>query len=256
MTGVVERDRIGSITHTVLQEYFSGRMGRPLRADDVDEPVMEALVSGAFEGEFGPDPTGRPYLVRRQLLRRMKEFLRHYQLPLIRRQNIIITALESTLSCTVAGFRITGRLDRVETRDGVLHVVDYKTGSSTPALRFRLSSFDVATRDTWSKSIGSLQLPIYLLLLAETTGLDPAGMQAAYLDLGRNRLDEGAEVFFCEENQDRGEKFAVAKDVVLYLLSEIADPRIPFKPTSEPDKACPYCEFRYICGTQWAGGKR
>ena len=39
--------------------------------------------------------------------------------------------------------------------------------------------------------------------------------------------------------------------VIFRLLEEIVDSSIPFIPVRDTKGTCPYCDYQYICGTQW-----
>jgi hypothetical protein len=52
---------------------------------------------------------------------------------------------------------------------------------------------------------------------------------------------------------DAVSSYEVIKDVIMGLLAEITDPRVPFSPSRERRDSCPACAFRYVCGTQWMG---
>jgi hypothetical protein len=77
-----------------------------------------------------------------------------------------------------------------------------------------------------------------------------------FLFLGRVRLDREIESPLFKEGDERQEQFATLKQVILNLLKEITNPALLFGPARDLRKACPLCDFRYICGTQWIVSRR
>jgi CRISPR/Cas system-associated exonuclease Cas4 (RecB family) len=150
----------------------------------------------------------------------------------------------------VEGFYLKGRLDSVEQRGGITVIVDFKTGASENYLRINLEKLDVARRETWSEAIGSLQLPFYLLLYTEKKRRTIDELNALFLLLGRAKISNEIEVPLFRESSP-AETFVPLKTVIFKLLGEIINPQIPFMPASDRKKACPSCDFQYICGTQW-----
>jgi hypothetical protein len=77
--------------------------------------------------------------------------------------------------------RVKGVLDRVEKdKDGVVWVIDYKTGSKIQLPRAIVAS-KVSDRETIKQEIASFQMPMYLLLCDQHYGLGSgwSGMNAA-----------------------------------------------------------------------------
>ncbi|HTP12710.1 MAG TPA: PD-(D/E)XK nuclease family protein, partial [Bacteroidota bacterium] len=85
-------------------------------------------------------------------------------------------------------------------------------------------------------------------------GADVQRVRPAYVFLGRTPLSRHIEAEFAEDPSERTENFRIAKEVVFLLMNEIADPSIPFSPTSDLQQHCPTCPFTTLCGTQWVQG--
>ena len=254
LSGEIERDVIGILVHRILFEYFKERIDRPLISEALDTAEMKILAERLFGEVFGADLSGAAYLAQRQCATRMTEFLLRYQIPVAKREEITILALESPVTADIEGFRLTGRLDRVEKRGEQIVIMDYKTGGNTNGLRFRLKVLDPEKRETWSRALAGLQLPLYLLLYAHRQGREVDGMMnAAYVLLGRAHMDETVELPFFESDDDPLVKFEASRKIVFALLREIVDPRMPFVATPETGRYCPTCDFQYLCGTQWMG---
>jgi CRISPR/Cas system-associated exonuclease Cas4 (RecB family) len=138
----------------------------------------------------------------------------------------------------------------IEKRGGKTYIIDYKTGSNPNRLKINLNKLDLGSRDSWNEAIGSLQLPFYIMLYAEKTGVQIKDLNGLFLLLGRTVINKDIELRLFEDG-DEEQTFETLKTVILHLLKEIVDPVHPFKPAQDKKASCPECNFKYICGTQW-----
>ena len=250
ITGEIERDDLGNFVHTVLNRYFSGKKGKLLREPDLTIRQMDFLIEDLFEKEYGKDPAGALYLLKRQVKRHMADVLRYYYVPLAKNKAVTVLECEETIQIRVDSFNLTGRLDNVEQRDDKTVIVDFKTGASQNYLKIDIEKLDLDRRETWNEAIGSLQLPFYLLLYTEKKMRPIGELNALFLLLGRSKIGEEIELPLFD-NSSAAEMFVPLRNVILKLLKEITDPLTPFIPATDRKKACPSCNFQYICGTQW-----
>ena len=250
ITGEVERDALGNFVHAVLRRYFSGKKGELLRETDLTTGQMDFIIDDLFEKEYGKDPAGALYLLKRQVKRHMCDALEDYYIPLARNKSLTVLECEETIRMRVDSFNLKGRLDNVEQRNDKTVIVDFKTGSSQNYLKIDIEKLDLDRRETWGEAIGSLQLPFYLLLYSEQKMKPVNELNALFLLLGRSKISEEIELpLFVDSSA--AEIFVTLRKVIFELLREIKDPLIPFGPAINRKKACPKCDFPYICGTQW-----
>jgi ATP-dependent helicase/nuclease subunit B len=250
ISGNIERDELGTFVHLILSSYFSAKMGRPLREDDLHKEEMEKLIETLFEKNYGKDPSGALYLLKRQIKQHLVDFLENYTLPLIREKSVTILACEQKISSNFNGFKLTGQFDRVEQRNEKRVIVDYKTGSNPAYLKIDLNRLDLENREEWSKAIGSLQLPFYILLYSEKEKKPVDELEAIYLLLGRSRIGKEIELPLFNE-ASAPDLFIPLKTVILKLLQEITDASLPFSPAVDRKRECPGCDYQILCGTQW-----
>ncbi|MGO9612329.1 MAG: PD-(D/E)XK nuclease family protein [Dissulfurispiraceae bacterium] len=250
ITGDIARDDLGSFIHSVLRSYFSGRMGRHLRESDIDVSQMDQIIEDRFDEEYGKGPSGSLYLLKRQIKKHMAAVLRNYYVPLVRKKAVTIVSIEDQIDVVVDSFKLSGRLDSIERRDDKTVIVDFKTGSNQNYLRINMEKLDPDGRETWAGAIGSLQLPFYLLLYSEKERIPAEELDALFLLLGRSNVNETAELPLFD-GSSAAEVYAALKAVIFGLLKEVTDPRIAFKASDDSKKACPKCDFQYLCGTQW-----
>jgi ATP-dependent helicase/nuclease subunit B len=246
----VERVDIGRLVHRIMFAYFEKRRGFTLSAADMNGADMKSQVESIFQEIYGPEPIGPVYLLRRQVLRQMETYLQRYERPLASRLPVTILRLEHRIERSVEGLNFRGILDRIDMRGETTCIVDYKTAS--PATRYTID-FDrlvMDDRDTWAEAIGSIQLPFYHFLNEGHWGTRPEDGDAMFLFLGKAHLDQRIELRLFSEEDDRPSAYEKVKHVLLGLASEIADPHTPFEPALRKARACAFCDYQYLCGTQ------
>jgi ATP-dependent helicase/nuclease subunit B len=248
----LEQTDIGSFIHLVLAECFRAFKGKKLEKKELTLDLLETTIDTLFAKEYGDNLLGPIFLLKRHIKLHLKELLTDYQFPLLE-QGITLLDLELKLEATIGGYQCKGKLDRVERRGEKVYVLDYKTGSSEKYTRINFKNLSLENRDSWSDSIGSLQLPLYGLLYSAATGIRTDEIVPAYLFLGRQKIDKDIEEpLFGESNSSMG-TFAMLEKIIIGLMDEITNIDSPFEPTKHFERDCRTCAFKYICGTQWVG---
>jgi hypothetical protein len=214
---------------------------------------MEDIIDRTFKEVYGTEIAGAAYLLRRQIGNRMKDLLQNYFVPLTRETPVIIMKTEYNIEGRLNSFRVKGRIDRIEQRAESIYIVDYKTGGNKKSLAINYNRLVPGERETWTESIGSLQLPFYMMLYSE---LDPdskpiSSINGIFLMIGRSRIDRDIEHPLFDPSMESEEGYRMLKDIIYGLLNEIINPDQPFEPASDRKTNCPVCDFRFICGTQW-----
>jgi ATP-dependent helicase/nuclease subunit B len=250
ISGDIERVDIGKFVHRALSEYFRKRKNRLLKESDIDIKEMDLLLDKMFGDEYGHNPAGSVYLLRHQIKNHLQDFLGKYYIPAIRKQPLTLLEIEKDIYIEANSFKLRGRLDSIEKRGPKTYIIDYKTGSNPNRLRINTDKLVLDDRESWSESIGSLQLPFYLLLYAKKTNTKIRDLNGLFLLLGRSFISDEIEIPLFKDSDDE-ETYGVLEAVIFGLLNEIVDPGHPFKPASDKKASCPSCNFRYICGTQW-----
>ncbi len=255
VTGEIARTDIGNVVHAILRRYFDTKKGRRLLAADMDAAEIRAMTHSHFRSQYGSDLVGAHYLLEQQAADQLGAFIEAYYLPLVSGNEIEVIATEYKDGITVEGCRLEGRMDSIEKRNGNILIIDYKTGASASYLKINHKKLEPYIPDTWLNSIGSLQLPCYVMIYAGRNTITPGSMNATYLMLGRSVMSPDIEIpLFGGDNADEAyDKLSV---VIRSLLKEITDPAVPFVPAHDMKRSCPDCDFRFICGTQWIVKRR
>jgi ATP-dependent helicase/DNAse subunit B len=242
-----EKEEIGSFVHQVLHDYFKGKMGSILSEKDMNLREFEKVIQKEFGEKYGKDPAGEMYLLRNQIERHLKDFIRNYQLPKIKEFQTEILGLEQRIDVVRDSFRLRARLDRIERRGERIVIIDYKTSANKNYLAINYNKLDLRKRESWIEAIGSLQLPIYLITYSTLSGEKPNNIDCMFLLLGKARIDADIEVALFKDEAEFKENFENLTRIILSLLREVVDPETPFMPTIDQKNSCGRCAYGYIC---------
>ena len=142
--------------------------------------------------------------------------------------------------------RLHGQADRIDRKNGVLRVIDYKTGSMNETLKideFGKNNELFEKMFTTTKSGKAFQLLCYALLFAENHP-EEQSILPVIAALKTKKI-------FFELKTKNGyvnrEIIGEFKQELIKLFTEILDPAIAFNAT-EDESSCKYCEYARICG--------
>ncbi len=244
--------QIGSIVHDILKRYFSNRKGYQLSEQDLPVDEMNSRVDEVFHEMYGEELWGKSYILHRQVKRRMQNFLYKYQIPITNKEPVQLIDVELPLEAHHNGFQLSGKLDRVEKRSETVCIVDYKISSNVDRLKIRLDKLDIDDRSTWYDAIGSLQLPVYMILYENNLEEKASALNTLFLLLGKQHISMDIEHSLMDSMDSPEVDIKTLKSILSKLLDEIIDPSFDFAPTEDFSTECANCPYTYICGTQWA----
>lgn len=262
ITETVERDVFGSILHKVMEDLYAPFKGKLVTADLLkllrkDQPLLTGTIARAFAELFFKSPVVRPLEGENFLT---GEMIRKYAEKILEQDvrftpfHYIESEKKVRATITLSDKRIVqlkGFIDRVDSLDRVLRIVDYKTGSGKLEFESVEGLFDKEAKDR-PKAV--MQVFLYAWMyqqLPEYTGM-PIQPVIYYLRTlfqrsfnpvveqkkGRGKADK------VNSFQDFASDF---EDKLRQCLDEIFNLDIPFTQT-ETGKACAYCSFRGLCG--------
>lgn len=149
---------------------------------------------------------------------------------------------EFYLSTNAINVRIKGIIDRIDLKDGVYRVLDYKTGFS------EMKALDIETifnesRDTKYNSI--TQVFLYALMIDNN---DTNYICPGIINVNELNLDSDYRIILEKNPIDRfsGEVKDVFKEKLNDMFSEMLDENINFSQTNKID-TCKYCAYSVIC---------
>ena len=263
----IDAKTLGTILHAAIeflylrlqQEKNGDTMVLPSDTDTLKEWIPWAL-DRAFAQTLAGDPEHRvdftgSYKVIRQVIHiYINEVLANDKAYAPFRMRNLESHLDTLLPVKVGeetwNIKLGGIIDRVDEKNGVLRIIDYKTGKDSKDFKGVASLFDRNSRDR-NKAV--LQTFIYARVLRQQSGLP---VVAGLYDV-RNMKKAGAGFDWRFRDTSAGEEgldhFAIDERVsqtmeqLQPLLEEIFDPQVPFDQTSRVEK-CQYCPYSTLCG--------
>ena len=146
---------------------------------------------------------------------------------------------------------LKGIIDRVDKKDGIIRLLDYKSGSDKKDFASIESLFD---RENRTRNKAAMQTMMYGLLYLETNSRNvPYPLKPAVFNL-KSIFEEDFDPSL-QMGSGRGPKLEITSyqeyedEFVAALqacLSEIFDPLVPFDQTEDEEK-CKWCPFQNIC---------
>lgn len=262
ITETVERDVFGSILHKVMEDLYVPFKGKLVTADLLkllrkDQPLLTGTIARAFAELFFKSPVVRPLEGENFLT---GEMIRKYAEKILEQDarftpfHYIESEKKVRATITLSDKRVVqlkGFIDRVDSLDRVLRIVDYKTGSGKLEFESVEGLFDKEAKDR-PKAV--IQVFLYAWMyqqLPEYTGM-PIQPAIYYLrTLFQRSFDPVVEQKKGRGKADKVNSFqefaADFEDKLCQCLDEIFNLDIPFTQT-ETGKACAYCSFRGLCG--------
>jgi len=247
----VDQRDIGTVVHEVLEDFFKSRAGRPLEIKEEDYAAVLESAGRVFDARLKGHNAGFEYLIKRQVERRLRDILDYHRDNLAGIKVLACeTELRAELPTRFGAVALRGFADRVDEREGVTHILDYKTGARASAPNWH--KFDLGMREDWPRTLRSVQLPFYILAYMDANEIkDPARMDASLMLLGAESITE--EKLYKERYKKTPDKAAIFgnyREAIRTLLEEILDPDLSFQPP--PDETpCRLCAFKKLCGRQW-----
>ncbi len=143
--------------------------------------------------------------------------------------------------------RISGIIDRIDKKDGVYRVIDYKTGTQ----RNKFNSIEeLFNSEKTNRAKHVLQTFIYLLTFKNSNIESNLKIKPAifYVRNMKNK-DYSSSIFMKKNEMDEiltNELLPEFKDKLQQTLSEIFSPELPFEQTKNK-KNCEFCSFYDLC---------
>ena len=262
---------IGTIIHDTLEFLFSDYLPKDGKAQVIDKELFDKVIKPQWEQKLTQSieknlPNGLPdvgfnYLNRVTIEQQLKNYLNYTSKQLEHNTLIILETegeLRTKLQTAHGDYVFYGRTDRIDQFDGLIRVIDYKTGHvegadlKIPARHHHESDLEYL-RQIPDKA---LQLLLYkYLYLKGNPKLSPDhvigaihGLRYAHdieFELSKTapkKDDADADTAFLEDDNFISDMEAMLEAVV----NEMLDTEIPFV-QAEDDKKCRYCEFKLIC---------
>ncbi|MDR1585181.1 MAG: PD-(D/E)XK nuclease family protein, partial [Prevotellaceae bacterium] len=259
----VEGSMFGTLFHAVMENLYQPYTGKTVESGDIKQLVehplkIDAEIARAFAVEFFRKKDGSPVALEGNNLliaRVIRKYVR--QMLKIDMEYAPFTCVASELPCSgrlpVFGGRmqvnLKGFIDRIDEKDSMLRILDYKTGSGKPEFKSIAGMFE---HNNENRPKYEFQIFLYALLYKRMTGAASVLPGISFL---RNvfKSDYTAQLRYKPEPRvsepvDDFNPFEEAfVESLTACLEEIFDPDIPFVQT-EKASLCTYCPYTSICG--------
>ena len=231
---------LGTIIHNALEDLYTPYLNQFLAAHHIemmetkiDEVILKHFKEIYKEGEI---TKGKNLLAFEVAKRNVYNFLQVEKKAIIENNEAIkVLLLEESLSCEIQlesfdfPIKIAGKVDRIEERNGVIRIVDYKTGK-VDAGSLKLNDIFALTPEIENEKI--IQLLCYAMMFENhelrknldiTAGIISfKNMKKGFLPVVIGTGKEAVHVISNEMIED-------FKVIIKLLILEIFNPEIPFK---------------------------
>jgi ATP-dependent helicase/nuclease subunit B len=249
----IDARTLGTILHESLKALYQPYLNKRLEKKDFEavkaliEPVLRAQFSKLFSLE--EISYGKNYLIAEvagRLLRQLaaKEgawLAKGKELILLQLEKRFDTSMHLPLHGNMETIVFGGTIDRIDSMDGIIRVLDYKTGSVDERT---LAPADWERLFTDPAHHMAFQLIMYLWLYSRDSG-QAENLQAGVISL-RAPAKGPITLMMPEKEKPGKENLAEFEERLGMLMAEIFNPEIPFA-QAEDEKRCHYCIFREIC---------
>ncbi|MCK0133245.1 PD-(D/E)XK nuclease family protein [Arenibacter sp. S6351L] len=234
----VANNTFGTIVHDTLEDLYKPYLNTFLEVSMLREMKknVRPLVLGHFAKSFadGDISRGKNLIAYNVVVRYVENFLK-LELAEVERHQIRILGVEEKLrmDINVPGLdfpvALKGKLDRIDEKDGVLRIIDYKTGNVTSS-QVEIVDWEDAIADyNYSKAF---QLLCYAIMYNSSK---PIGSIEAGIISFKN-LSSGLLKFATKEKKgSRNKDSSITQDTIAQfmeslktLIFEIGNPEVPF----------------------------
>lgn len=256
-----QRNVIGTVIHKTLELLYQDRLNTVINKalfEKVIKPSIPQAKEQAIASSFsqGLPDTGYNYLDRRTIDRFIDNYVGFEEAQLAAHELNILhleKLLHTTLHVQGTDYLLAGTADRIDRHDGLIRIVDYKTGGvkhTDVVVPKKLANLESGMEQVRAIPEKAMQLLIYkYLYLKEHPEVQAKDVTASLFALRYRQVRFDLKIDYEPLNEDFiGEMERLLTDT----LATMADPNIPFEQPETCD-ACRYCDFQRICASTSTG---
>lgn len=235
---------VGSLVHDALQQFYSIRLNQRIESSVYDDPIVVGQELSDVGFNYLDQITIGKMLDNYK--RYEKEDVAKHELKILQVEHTLSTQLQvNGVLCTIAG-----KADRIDSHDGQIRIIDYKTG----LLKEADVKVSAKIKDIRNIPEKAMQLMIYkYLYLKEHPELQPKDVTAALFGLKNQNLCFDLNVELKELNDDF---MGYMEALLTETLSAMMDRSVPFtQPIDTKVKPCHFCPAKAICAHTAIGSK-
>ena len=256
----------GTIIHDCLEFLFADYLPKDGKPQVIDKELFDKIIMPQWEAKleqsiaknmpYGFSDVSFNYMKQVAIRQQLRNYLQYTSNKLKNNELVIIETegeLKARLPEPFGDYFVSGRTDRIDRWNGIIRVIDYKTGKvetkdlTVPA---RKSEDDDLS---FLKSIPekALQLLLYeYMYLKENQNIKSEQVEATIhglkyantIEFGLTKAKKDNSVPFLEDSSFIDDMEAMLKAVVIEML----DMEIPFTQTHD-EKKCRNCDFKVMC---------
>lgn len=241
----------GLVFHKVMEDIYRPMEGKTVTAGDLDiicsdDAKIDRMIDAAFESECQiVEITGRNIIVKQLIHEFVKKVLELDK----GRTPFILEGAENERSFDLEipdldfKVKVYGKIDRLDNKDGLLRIVDYKTGTVGKKADFKdINDLFAAGKASDGHPDIAFQLCLYALLMLRSE--DYANADNLVPTVYALRELYGGQPVERLVSKNEAETF---EKLLKELIAEIFNPDVPFKPAPEKSNSCSYCDFKKLC---------
>ncbi|XCI75047.1 MAG: PD-(D/E)XK nuclease family protein [Flavobacteriales bacterium] len=227
----LEAHSLGMIVHQALEVLYRPMLGRLLTFEALQKMknLHSSIVERFFQEAGADHRRGKNLLICHVVKRYIENLIGWDEIAVQQGQQIVIQALECALSIPLVissrQVRLYGLIDRVDVCDGLLRIIDYKTGA-VKSSELEIVSADFEDLVQVSDHSKALQLLIYAQLWLASS----QGKKVVYPGIiSLRKIGQDLMPLYIDKDQ------AITPEIVeeflphlLAKLTELLDPEVPF----------------------------
>ncbi len=231
----MESSTFGTIVHEVMEEVLKPFINKIIQVEDIEQIELALVnsIEGVIQKNYPGNLTkhGENYLAKKVVEQYLKALLK------VERKNIPSTlqSLENVLQTNISQdppFNIRGTVDRIDQKNGITRVIDYKTGRVEPR-DLNIGSIEDLENPKYSKA---LQVLLYLLMAKENGIISGRSVEGGIIS-ARNISNGFMKVTVNKDDFDESTEQEL-KAWLLQLRDDLlSDQEIVHNPDAE------YCEY-------------
>jgi len=247
----IDAKTIGNILHEVMNQLYSDYINADVDCEIINK--LRAESNSMTEAVMSNEPfyikdsdTGYSLITKKiiqGLVNRLLEADKKYAPFKILQLENSKEVYKTPVKVDNGEIFIGGKIDRIDLKDGITRIVDYKTGkvdfSESGDKEISLEKISTYFSDPKYKEI--LQTYIYSYIYRKSTGTEK--FKVTLLSL-KSKKEITLDVISENLEEDKLRKF---EDNLINLISEIFNLKNSFKQTDDV-KRCNYCPYKSICG--------
>ena len=255
----IDNADFGSIFHEAAEKLYKDLTahGYVINSSDLqdvlkDKPRLTSYVDNAFKHLFFQIPVeekaaynGTQQIVRNVIIRYLENLIRydlkHAPFTLEAVEKVVTEVFQVPMPDKVLQVKVGGTIDRMDSKDGVLRIIDYKTGGQVPKVANMEAVFTGKRRD---HRIFQTFLYASVMCHKQSQKVVPGLLlihRAASNDFSTDiTIDKQPVSDFSTLDTD-------FRNRLQDLLYEIFDCNVPFRQTEYRPDACRWCDYQQIC---------